>query len=71
VFPEKDQAIDYAQDRASFRSAEFAFGFKRQCQVRYSVQRLELKAEMAVVRVYDEAGKVIETHDQAGEFKEP
>jgi hypothetical protein len=25
----------------------------------------------AVIRVYDEAGNVIETHDQAGEFKEP
>jgi hypothetical protein len=25
----------------------------------------------AVIRVYDEAGKVIETHEQAGDFKEP
>ena len=25
----------------------------------------------AVIRVYDEAGKVIETHEHAGEFKEP
>jgi hypothetical protein len=25
----------------------------------------------AVIRVYDEAGIVIETHEQAGEFKEP
>ena len=25
----------------------------------------------AVIRVYDEAGNVIETHEQAGEFKEP
>jgi len=24
----------------------------------------------AVIHVYDEAGNVIETHDQAGEFKE-
>jgi hypothetical protein len=24
-----------------------------------------------VIRVYDEAGNVIETHEQAGEFKEP
>jgi YD repeat-containing protein len=24
----------------------------------------------AVIRVYDEAGNVIETHDQAGNFKE-
>jgi hypothetical protein len=25
----------------------------------------------AVIRVYDEAGNVIETHEQAGDFKEP
>jgi hypothetical protein len=25
----------------------------------------------AVIRVYDAAGDVIETHEQAGEFKEP
>jgi hypothetical protein len=25
----------------------------------------------AVIRVYDEAGSVIETHEHAGEFKEP
>jgi hypothetical protein len=24
----------------------------------------------AVIRVYDDAGSVIETHDQAGDFKE-
>ena len=25
----------------------------------------------AVIRVYDEAGNVIDTHEHAGEFKEP
>jgi hypothetical protein len=25
----------------------------------------------AVIRVYDDAGNVIETHEQAGEYKEP
>ena len=25
----------------------------------------------AVIRVYDEAGNVIETHEQKGDFKEP
>ncbi len=25
----------------------------------------------AVIRVYDEAGNVIETHENAGDFKEP
>jgi hypothetical protein len=29
------------------------------------------RSHPAVIRVYDEAGKVIETHEHAGEFKEP
>jgi hypothetical protein len=29
------------------------------------------RSHNAVIRVYDEAGNVIETHEQAGEFKEP
>ena len=28
------------------------------------------RSQDAVIRVYDEAGNVIETHEQAGEFKE-
>jgi len=28
------------------------------------------RSHHAVIRVYDEAGNVIETHEQAGEFKE-
>jgi hypothetical protein len=29
------------------------------------------RSHHAVIRVYDEAGNVIEAHEQAGEFKEP
>jgi hypothetical protein len=29
------------------------------------------RSHYAVVRVYDEAGNVIETHEHAGDFKEP
>jgi hypothetical protein len=29
------------------------------------------RSHRAVIRVYDEAGNVIETHEHAGEFKEP
>ena len=29
------------------------------------------RSHHAVIRVYDEAGNVIETHEHAGEFKEP
>jgi len=31
---------------------------------------LELQGNDAVIRVYDEAGNVIETHEHAGDFKE-
>jgi hypothetical protein len=29
------------------------------------------RSHYAVIRVYDEAGNVIETHEHAGDFKEP
>jgi hypothetical protein len=29
------------------------------------------EAERSVIRVYDEAGDVIQTHDHKGEFKQP
>jgi hypothetical protein len=29
------------------------------------------RSHNTVIRVYDEAGDVIETHEQAGDFKEP
>jgi hypothetical protein len=29
------------------------------------------RAHSAVIRVYDEAGNVIETHEHKGDFKEP
>jgi hypothetical protein len=29
------------------------------------------RSHYAVIRIYDEAGNVIETHEQAGDFKEP
>jgi hypothetical protein len=34
------------------------------------MQRTAGRSYDAVIRVYDEAGNVIETHEQAGEFKE-
>jgi hypothetical protein len=30
-----------------------------------------MRSQDAVVRVYDEAGNVIDTHEHKGEFKEP
>jgi len=33
--------------------------------------KLYSRSNDAVIRVYDEAGNVIETHEHAGEFREP
>jgi hypothetical protein len=33
--------------------------------------KLVSRSDDAVIRVYDEAGNVIETHEHAGDFKEP
>jgi hypothetical protein len=47
-------------DRAKRRSYKNSFKAKFFSRSRY-----------AVIRVYDEAGNVIETHEHKGEFKEP
>ena len=36
-----------------------------------SYAKLRSRSHDAVIRVYDEAGNVIETHDHKGDFKEP
>jgi hypothetical protein len=33
--------------------------------------RTQRRSRDAVIRVYDDAGNVIETHEHAGDFKEP
>jgi len=40
---------------------------QKQCD---NYARFYSRSHDAVVRVYDEGGNVIETHEQAGEFKE-
>jgi hypothetical protein len=34
-------------------------------------KKIRSRSHAAVIRVYDEAGDVIETHEHKGEFKEP
>jgi hypothetical protein len=36
-----------------------------------SYAKFRTRSHNAVIRVYDEAGNVIDTHEHAGEFKEP
>jgi len=35
-----------------------------------SYAKFRSRSHHAVIRIYDEAGNVIETHEQAGDFKE-
>ena len=69
VRPRKDRrGVDLISDALPFgrlwydgpNAASNAIGYARQ----YS------RSEGAVIRVYDEAGAVIETHDSKGDFKE-
>jgi hypothetical protein len=46
-----------------------ACGTPIQTQSGYAKHRS--RSQRAVIRVYDEVGNVIETHEHAGEFKEP
>jgi hypothetical protein len=42
---------------------------KRRMRLNYA--KFYSRSHDAVIRVFDEAGNVIETHEHAGEFKEP
>jgi hypothetical protein len=70
VWPRKDKrGVDLISDALPFgrlcydgpNAASNAVGYASQ----YS------RAHDAVIRVYDDAGKVIEAHEHAGDFKEP
>ena len=42
-----------------------------ECAKSLTAQRSTAGRTTAVIRIYDEAGNVIETHEDAGDFKEP
>ena len=87
VFPEKDQAINYVQNRGNFAQRNLDFRFERQNQsplisdvlpfgrswygesnavsnaINYA--KFFSRSQDAVIRVCDEAGNVIETHEDA------
>ena len=47
----------YGEPNAAINAIGFARFYSRSCE--------------AVVRIFNESGNVIETHEQAGDFKEP
>ena len=70
VRPRKDQrGVDLISDVLPFgrlwydgpNAVSNAIGYAKQCS----------RSHDAVIRVYDEAGNVIETHEHMGDFKEP
>jgi hypothetical protein len=50
-----------------------AFGTANRMQSRNAISHAKFysRSHHAVMRVYDAAGNVIDTHEHAGEFKEP
>jgi hypothetical protein len=44
---------------------------RMQSATQSATQSFSVASQDAVIRVYDEAGNVIETHGQAGDFREP
>ena len=70
VFPEKRQAINYAETRACFRSGEIRILDSSGNVERTIALTRRIEGCDAVIRVYDDAENVIETHEHTGEFKE-
>jgi hypothetical protein len=69
VFPEKNQAINYAHNSDSFRSGEIRILDSRAISNAPSRSTRRTENCDALIRVYGEAGNVIETHEHAGRFQ--
>jgi hypothetical protein len=52
-----------------FAQAKFAFSIHAAMSSALFRSTIRIESCHAVIRVYDSAGNVIETHEQAGEFK--
>ena len=68
--PRKDKCgVDLISDALPFGRLWYGEANAASSAVDYS--KFRSRSHDAVIRVYDAAGKVIETHEHAGEFKEP
>ena len=54
----------------AFAQARFAFSIQAEMSSVLFCSMTRIESCDAVIRVYDEAGNVIETHERAGDFKE-
>jgi len=70
VCPRKDHSgVDLTSDVPPF--GRLWYGEPNAISNAISFAKFLSRSHDAVIRVYDAAGNVIETHEQAGEFKEP
>jgi len=70
VRPRKDKrGVDLISDALPFGRLWYGESNAVANAIGYAKHRS--RSHDAVIRIYDEAGNVIETHEQAGDFKEP
>jgi hypothetical protein len=70
VRPRKDhRGVDLISDALAFGRLRYGEPDAIPNAVGYA--KFRSRSHDAVIRVYDDAGNVIETHEQTGEFKEP
>ena len=70
VRPRKDKrGVDLISDVLPYR--RLWYGEPNAINNAIGYAKFRSRSHDAVIRVYDKAGNVIETHEQAGEFKEP
>jgi hypothetical protein len=70
VRPRKDhRGVDLISDALPF--GRLWYGAPNAISNAIDYAKFRSRSHDAVIRVYDEAGNVIETHEHAGDFKEP
>jgi hypothetical protein len=70
IRPRKDKrGVDLISDALPFGRLWYAEPNAINNAIEYA--KFYSRSRHAVIRVYDEAGKVSETHEHAGDFKEP
>ena len=70
IRPRKDhRGVDLVSDTLPF--GRVWYGEPNAASNAIGYAKFYSRSDDAVIRVYDEAGNMIETHEQIGEFKEP
>jgi hypothetical protein len=71
IRPRKDlDGFDLISDRLQYGPIWFAGSDAVRCAVAYAKYRSGARSHWAVIRVFNEGGNVIETHEHIGDFTE-